>query len=143
MRARGRPPLQTIPRRRSRGPNRPALGLGAGHRPEHIRIGVLGVTGAGKSTFINALLQRYVAPSASTICSAVVVEFVEAESRAKEGFEVTFLPQNERTQRIKRESASCQEAEKQAQKLPVSVKVVAARKFLTPRPPRCGEPGRG
>ncbi|HZZ85367.1 MAG TPA: dynamin family protein [Anaeromyxobacteraceae bacterium] len=87
---------------------------GGGSCLDQIRIGVLGVTGAGKSSFINALLQRYVAPRSEAICSACVVEFWEAASAEKEGFEVELLPVAMRDAMLKAAKHEHEVAEKRA-----------------------------
>jgi cell division protein FtsB len=89
----------------------------AGSRPERIHIGVLGVTGAGKSSFINALLQRYVVPRSEAVCSTCIVEFWEAETASDEGFEVQFLPANARAEMLKTAVHELELAEKRARKL--------------------------
>lgn len=79
---------------------REALGYKRAHaatgRPARIRIGVLGATGAGKSSFINALLQRFVTPSAVNVCSSCVIELRAVAPGQKEVFEIEPLPDEAR-----------------------------------------------
>lgn len=84
----------------------------AGSRPERIRLGILGVTGAGKSSFINALLQRYVVPRSEEICSSCIVEFFHAEGPHQEGFEIVPMPRADRQSMLKAARAALEKAER-------------------------------
>jgi hypothetical protein len=57
----------------------------------HFRIGVLGQTGAGKSTFLNALLGRRVLSLHEDICTGTIIEICYVEDRAAEGVEPEFV----------------------------------------------------
>lgn len=64
-----------------------------------IRLGVMGVTGAGKSTFINALLGRRIVPQHEEICTACVVEIRHAEEGG-EGIRVQWHSREEIDRRL-------------------------------------------
>lgn len=58
-----------------------------------LRVGVLGDTGVGKSTFINGVLRRPgLLPAHTDVCTSAVVSVHHAPSEADEHFVVTWLP---------------------------------------------------
>lgn len=64
---------------------------------KRIRMGVLGDTGMGKSTFINGVLRRPgLLPEHTDVCTGVVVELQYATSREDECFKVNLLAPDER-----------------------------------------------
>ena len=68
---------------------RKLLSIGAKEQAP-VRVVVTGVTGAGKSTFLNAILGRDVLPSSSGICTAALLRLRKASVRSAEGFEVEW-----------------------------------------------------
>lgn len=60
-----------------------------------VRIVVTGVTGAGKSTFLNAVLGRQIVPDSSGVCTATVLKIRKAKSSAHEGFEIKWRSRGE------------------------------------------------
>lgn len=65
------------------------------------RIGVVGVTGAGKSSFINALLGRELLPTDIGISTAAIIEVVAAKARSSEGLKVRWMTQAMLEERIR------------------------------------------
>ena len=62
-----------------------------------LRIGVLGVTGAGKSTFVTAILGRAVLSRSNEICTGAITEIEHVgETGRGEHFIVTFLDKEEK-----------------------------------------------
>lgn len=56
-----------------------------------IRIGVLGVVGSGKSTFINGLLGTTILPTSGEACTSTVIEIRYSESH-EQGIDVDWFP---------------------------------------------------
>jgi hypothetical protein len=87
-------------------------------KPQPIRVAVLGVTGAGKSSFLNAILgiAPSVLPSSSDISTAAVIELRHAEAKDHERAEIAWRDREwcERTLRVAEETLRA--AEKRANK---------------------------
>ena len=60
-------------------------------RPSPPRIAVVGAVGAGKSTFLNAVLGRHIVPTGTEITTSSIVELRFAAERSDEGFEVVWM----------------------------------------------------
>ena len=61
-------------------------------KKDGFEIGILGQTGAGKSTFINGLLGRRIMSVGDEVCTGTSIRIGYAESPAEEGIEVDFFP---------------------------------------------------
>ncbi len=70
------------------------LALGGNDRAP-LRVVVTGVTGAGKSTFLNALLGRDIVPHSSGVCTAAILRIRYAPSPQAEEVRVHWLPVEE------------------------------------------------
>ena len=75
-----------------------AVGVGAG---APVRVVITGVTGAGKSTFLNAVLGREVVPYSSGICTAAILHIKKVSTAAREGFKVVWRSPSDITRQIK------------------------------------------
>ena len=74
-----------------------------------IRMGVLGDTGMGKSTFINGVLRRPgLLPEDVDVCTGVIIELQYVPARDEECFEVHLLTRDERDDVCR---AACEEAQ--------------------------------
>jgi hypothetical protein len=60
-------------------------------KPSPPRIAVVGAVGAGKSTFLNAVLGRHIVPTGTEITTSSIVELRFAAERSDEGFEVVWM----------------------------------------------------
>jgi Dynamin family len=69
---------------------RSLLTLGADSSGAPVCVVITGVTGAGKSTFLNAILGREVVPHSSGVCTATILRLRRAENVAEEGFTVVW-----------------------------------------------------
>ena len=77
----------------------PATALAVVEVPQKrpLRIGVLGVTGAGKSTFVTAVLGRAVLSRSNEICTGAITEIEHiGDTTKKEYFIITFLDEEEK-----------------------------------------------
>ena len=62
-----------------------------------LRIGVLGVTGAGKSTFVTAILGRAVLSRSNEICTGAITEIEHiGDTTKKEHFVITYMSEEEK-----------------------------------------------
>ena len=61
-----------------------------------LRIGVLGVTGAGKSTFVTAILGRAVLSRSNEICTGAITEIEHIGEQKAEHFVITYLEEEEK-----------------------------------------------
>ena len=77
----------------------PAMALSLIDVPQKrpLRIGVLGVTGAGKSTFVTAVLGRAVLSRSNEICTGAITEIEHiGDTTKKEHFVITYLDEEEK-----------------------------------------------
>lgn len=78
----------------------PATALAVVDVPQQrpLRIGVLGVTGAGKSTFVTAILGRAVLSRSNEICTGAIteIEHIGDDKSQKEHFVITYMNEEEK-----------------------------------------------
>lgn len=75
-----------------------------------VSVVITGVTGAGKSTFLNAILGRDILPHSTRICTAAVLRLCKAASPTDEGFEIDWRSIEEIDRNIKSLSAELNRA---------------------------------